>query len=105
GGVGLHPSDKAVGPWPAPYSSVRVLVVSGRATRLFEAVRDELSEIEDHGFALGADIVPRDRPAVAGRFARSPRRDDQELWRNFYREVDEALAEASRDDELPIVLA
>jgi hypothetical protein len=83
----------------------RVLVVSDRATRLFEAVRDELTETEEHGFPLSADIIPRDRRAVAGRFALAPGRDDQESWRNFYREVDEALTEASRDDLLPIVLA
>ncbi len=83
----------------------RVLVISDRATRLFEAVRDELTETEDHGFPLRADIVPRDRRAVAGRFALPPGRDDKEQWRNFYREVDHALAEASRDDGLPIVLA
>jgi len=83
----------------------RVLVVSDRATRLFEAVRDELDEVRGHGFPLAADIVPRDRRAVAGRFARAPGRDDQEQWRSFYRDVDEALSEASRDDELLIVLA
>src|SRR4029079_14533678 len=43
----------------------RVLVVSDRATRLFEAVRDELTEIHDHGFPLGADIGPPDRAARA----------------------------------------
>jgi hypothetical protein len=83
----------------------RVLVVSDRATRLFEAVRDEAAEVKNHGFPLAAKIVPRDRRAVAGRFARSPGRDDQELWKDFYRDVDEALSETSRDDELPIVLA
>jgi hypothetical protein len=83
----------------------RVLVVSDRATRLFEAVLDDLTEIRDHGFPLSADITPRDRRAVAGRFALAPGRDDQESWRNFYREVDLALTEASRDDVLPIVLA
>lgn len=83
----------------------RVLVLSDHATRLFEAVRDELTEVTDHGFPLGADIVPRDRRAVAGRFARAPGRDDQELWRSFYREVDEALSAVTRDDELPLVLA
>jgi hypothetical protein len=83
----------------------RVLVVSDRATRLFEAVRDELTETREHGFPLSADIIPRDRRAVAGRFALAPGRDDQESWRTFYREVDLALTEASRDDVLPIVLA
>jgi hypothetical protein len=79
--------------------------VSDRATRLFEAVRDDLTETLEHGFPLSADIIPRDRRAVAGRFALAPGRDDQESWRSFYREVDEALTEASRDDLLPIVLA
>jgi hypothetical protein len=82
----------------------RVLVISDRATRLFEAVRDDLTEIHDHGFPVRADIVPRDRRAVAGRFALPPGRDDKESWRAFYRDVDLALTEASRDDVLPIVL-
>ena len=58
-----------------------------------------------HGFPLSADIVRRDRRAIAGRFARSPGRDDKEQWRNFYRTVDQALTDASGDDPLPIVLA
>ena len=58
-----------------------------------------------HGFPLSADIVRRDRRAIAGRFARSPGRDDKEQWRNFYRTVDQALTDAGGDDPLPIVLA
>jgi hypothetical protein len=73
--------------------------------RLFEAVRDQLDEVTGHGFPFEADIVPRDRRAVAGRFALPTGRDDKEAWRNFYRAVDDALAEVSRDDMLPIVLA
>jgi hypothetical protein len=83
----------------------RLLVVSHRATRLFEAVRDDVVEVMEHGFPLSADIVPRDRRAIAGRFARSPGRDDKEQWRNFYRTVDQALTDASSDDPLPTVLA
>jgi hypothetical protein len=82
----------------------RVLVLSDNATRLFEAIRDELVEVEEHGFPLTADITPRDRRAVAGRFALSPGRDDKELWRKFYRDVDRALTEAGRKDPLPVVL-
>ena len=74
----------------------RLLVVSDRATRLFEAVRDDLVEVMEHGFPLSADIVPRDRRAIAGRFARSPGRDDKEQWRNFYRTVDQALTDAEQ---------
>jgi hypothetical protein len=47
----------------------RLLVVSDRATRLFEAVRDDLVEVLEHGFSLAADVVPRDLRAIAGRFA------------------------------------
>ncbi|MCZ7529522.1 MAG: hypothetical protein M5U31_03780 [Acidimicrobiia bacterium] len=83
----------------------RLLVVSDRATRLYEAVREDLREVTDHGFPLTADVVPRDRRAVAGRFARQPGRDDKEQWRNFYRAVDRALTDVSRGDPLPIVLA
>lgn len=83
----------------------RVLVLSDNATRLFDAVRDDVAEVRDHGFPFEADIVPRDRRAVAGRFALEPGGDDREQKRRFYREIDEALTAASRGDELPIVLA
>jgi hypothetical protein len=53
---------------------------------------------------MWADIVPRDRRAVAGPFARSRGRDDKERWRNFYRGVDRALSDINRDDPLPLVL-
>ena len=86
-------------------SRYRLLVVSNHATRLFEAVRDDVVEVVTHGFPLSADIVRRDRRAIAGRFARSPGREDREQWRNFYRTVDQALTDAGGDDPLPIVLA
>lgn len=82
----------------------RVLVVSDRATRLFEAVRDRLVEVVDHGFPMSARVVPRDRRALAGRFALPPGRDDKERWRQFYRDVDRALTDATRGEPLPIVL-
>jgi hypothetical protein len=83
----------------------RVLVVSDKASRLFDGVRDDLDEVLDHGFPFQADVVPRDRRAVAGRFALSPGRDDREQWLSFYRDVDRGLTEASRDDPLPLLLA
>jgi hypothetical protein len=82
----------------------RVLVLSDRSTRLFESVRDEAAEVRAHGFPMEAEIVRRDRRAVAGRFALSPGRDDSEQWRRFYRQVDAALTDASRKDPLPVVL-
>lgn len=83
----------------------RLLVVSDRSTRLFEGVRDALHEVTDFGFPFTAEIVPRDKRAVAGRFAQPTGRDDAEQWRTFYRAVDRALTEASRRDVLPVVLA
>lgn len=83
----------------------RLLVLSDRATRLFEGMRDDLHEVEHHGFPMAADVVPRDLRSVAGRFAREPAGDDKEQWRAFYREVDQALIEVGRDDPLPILLA
>lgn len=82
----------------------RVLVVSDRATRLFDAVRDDLAEVHTDGFPFEADIVPRDRRATGGRFALAPGRDDKEYWRSFYREVDRALSTVGEGDELPVVL-
>ncbi len=83
----------------------RILVVSDKATRLFEAVRGDVWEVNDHGFPFAADVIPRDLRATAGRFARQPAGDDKEQWRSFYRDVDEALTVAISDDPLPVVLA
>lgn len=82
----------------------RVLVLSDKPTRLFEAVRDDLVEVTDHGFPMAAKIVPVDRRAVAGRFALAGAGDDRDGSRAFYRQVDGALREAARDDPLPVVL-
>ncbi len=83
----------------------RLVVVSDKATRLFEGMRDDLWEQKSHGFPFSADVVPRDLRSIAGRFARQPAGDDKEQWRNFYRDVDDGLTTAIGDDPLPIVLA
>ena len=83
----------------------RLLVISDRATRMFEGVRDDVQEITDHGFPFTADVVPRDLRAIAGRFAQPTGRDDKEQWRNFYRRVDQAVTGLAGDEALPIVLA
>lgn len=82
----------------------RVLVLSDRATRLFEAVRDDAVEVRSAGFPFEADVTPRDRRAVGGRFALAPGRDDKEQWRNFYRDVDRALSAVADGDPLPVVI-
>lgn len=83
----------------------RLVVISDRATRLYDAIRDHLREVTDFGFPFKAEVVPRDLRAVAGRFARTSGRDDKEQWRNFYRQVDGAITAAGRADVLPLVLA
>lgn len=86
--------------------SYRVLVVSERSARLYEAVRDDLAEVRGHGFPMETEIVPRDRRAVAGRFALEPSGDAKgPQERTFFREVDEALAEVERTSKRPLVLA
>lgn len=107
------PDDVSIGQTPATRYLVqglrrtpryRILMVSDRPVRLLDAVRDTAVEIVDYGFPMSATIVRRDRRATSGRFALPPGGDDSELWRRFYRQVDAALTEASRDDELPLVL-
>jgi len=73
--------------------------------RLFDAVRDQLAEIDEGGFPMQADFAPLDRRAVAGRFALEGAGDDRETLRTFYRRVDTALREICRRDPLPLVLA
>ncbi len=100
-----HAGDQVPGQGLRRSPCYRLLVVSDHATRLFEAVCDDVLEVVTRGFPLSADIGRRDRRAIAGRFARSPGRDDKEQWRNFYRTVDQALTDAGAGDPLPLVLA
>jgi hypothetical protein len=105
--------DVVIGPTPATRYLVqglrrspryRALVLSDRGTRLFECDRDTAVEVRAHGFPMAQRITPRDRRAVAGRFALPTGRDGKEPWRRFYRNVDRALTEATRHDPLPLVL-
>jgi hypothetical protein len=102
--VGATPATRSLVQGLRRSPRYRVLVISDRATRLFEAVRDELTEVTAHGFPMSARIVPRDRRARSGRFALPPGRDDKERWRRYYRAVDRALTEASGGEPLPVVL-
>lgn len=81
----------------------RVLVLSEKSTRLFQAVRDELSEVHAHGFPFTSEATGVDRRAVAGRFAREPAGDDREAARRFSRDIDAALHAVASGDPLPIV--
>jgi len=79
-----------------------VLLAEGNA-RLFDAVRDDLLESHAAGFPVHDDLVTTDRRATDGRFARTAG-EDHEVFRGFFRRVDAALHEVTRDDPTPIVL-
>jgi len=81
----------------------RVLVLAEGNARLFDAVRDDLVESTSDGFPLSDDLVTTDRRATGGRFARTAG-EDHEVYRAFFRRVDAALHEVTRDDPTPIVL-
>ncbi|HHS50835.1 MAG TPA: hypothetical protein ENN07_06940 [candidate division Zixibacteria bacterium] len=80
-----------------------VLVLSEQPTRLFEACRDDLSEIKDGGFPIVHEGPGGERPLPGGRGVNiGAYRDDQH--RNFFRQVDEALAPFLKFDPLPLVV-
>jgi hypothetical protein len=81
----------------------RVLVLTEKPTRLFEAATRELTEIREKPFPMthkGAGGALR-LPAGQG-INRSGIRDEEH--RKFFREVDSALAEIQKDDPLPLVV-
>jgi hypothetical protein len=80
-----------------------VLALSEKPTRLFEAVRDSLTEINGHGFPMvhtGPGGEGR-LPGGAG-VQKSAYRD--EYHRQFFRQVDAGFAELARQDPLPLVV-
>jgi hypothetical protein len=79
-----------------------VLALSEKPTRLFEAVRDSLTEISGHGFPLvhsgpGGEI----RLPGAG-MQKAGYRD--EYHRQFFRQVDANFGKLARQDPLPLVV-
>jgi hypothetical protein len=79
-----------------------VLVLSEKPTRLFEAVRDSLTEVDGHGFPLvhsgpGGEI----RLPTAG-LQKAGYRDEHH--RQFFRQVDANFGELARHDPLPLVV-
>ncbi len=81
----------------------RVLVLAQGDARLFDAVRDDLVESRAGGFPLRDELVSTDRRATDGRFARTAG-EDHEVYRAFFRGVDAALHDVTRDDPTPIVI-
>lgn len=81
----------------------RVLVLTEKPTRLFEATTRNLVEVTDKPFPMihsgpGGESKLPGGPGVN----RSAARDDSH--RQFFRQVDEALAAIHKEDPLPIVL-
>jgi hypothetical protein len=80
----------------------RVLVLTEKPTRLFDAVTNQLSEVTDKPFPMvhkgpgGASRLPGGQG-----INRSAVRD--ESHRQFFRKVDEALAAIQKEDHLPVV--
>src|SRR5262245_4258606 len=81
----------------------RVLVLTEKPTRLFDATTNVLTEYTAKPFPMkhtgpgGASRLPGGKG-----INRSAVRDDKH--RQFFRKVDEALAEIQKDDHLPVVL-
>ncbi len=81
-----------------------LLTLSENTTRLFEGVRDSLTEITEGGFPMTNEGLgtPTGLPGGMG-FDRSTYRDEKN--REFYSSVDAAFKEFMSDDELPLVVA
>jgi hypothetical protein len=81
----------------------RVLVLTEKPTRLFDAITDQLDEVTSKPFPLvhkgpgGASKLPGGQG-----INRSAVRD--ESHRQFFKQVDEALAKLQKEDKLPVVV-
>ncbi|MBR9977063.1 MAG: hypothetical protein KFH87_03160 [Bacteroidetes bacterium] len=80
------------------------LALSEQPTRLFEGVRDHLTEIKDEGFPSTYEGPGAEIPMPGGRGVnKSAYRD--EMHREFFRSVDSLLKTFMVDDPLPIAVA
>jgi hypothetical protein len=80
-----------------------VLVLSEKPTRLFEASRDDLIEIQDEGFPLVHEGPGGELPLPGGfGIRKSAYRDERH--RQFFRQVDNALKPFLADDPLPLAV-
>jgi hypothetical protein len=79
------------------------LVLSEKPTRLFEATRDDLIEIQDEGFPLVHEGPGGELPLPGGfGIRKSAYRDERH--RQFFRQVDNALKPFLADDPLPLAV-
>ena len=80
-----------------------VLALSEKPTRLYEATRDDLIEIQDGGFPITHEGPGGEQPLPGGfRIKKSAYRD--EYHRKFFRQIDTALKPFLADDPLPLAI-
>lgn len=80
----------------------RVLVLAEKPARLLEGTGSDLHEVESHGFPLVVEGA-RGEPLASGGYT-THTHQSEEQHRQFFRRVDEALAEATAGDPLPLVV-
>lgn len=80
-----------------------VLVLSEKPTRLYEGIRDTLTEVQDEGFPMEHTMPGGSKSLPGGPGVRKSAYRD-EYHRKFFRQVDSALKVFMDDDRLPLVL-
>lgn len=79
-----------------------VLVLSEKPTRLYEGVRESLTEVQTEGFPMIHEGPGGEEPLPGGFGVRKSHIRD-EYHRKFFRQVDQALKPFLADDPLPLV--
>ncbi len=80
-----------------------VLALSEKPTRLYEGLRDTLVEVTEYGFPMVHEGPGGTQPLPGGFGVRkSAYRDEHQ--RQFFRQVDDALAQVESTDTLPLVI-
>jgi len=80
-----------------------VLVLSEKPTRLYEAVRDDLIEIQDGGFPIKHE-GPGGEQSLPGGFGIKKSAYRDEYHRKFFRQIDANLKPFLADDPLPLIV-
>jgi hypothetical protein len=81
----------------------RLLALGEKPTRLFAGAGATLAESRERGFPMFVEGT-RGEPLASGGFPVHTSRSEEQ-HREFFRQVDRALATVARDDPLPLVLA
>lgn len=80
-----------------------VLALSEKPTRLYEATRDDLVEVQDGGFPITHE-GPGGEQSLPGGFGIKKSAIRDEYHRKFFRQIDTALKPFLADDPLPLVV-